>query len=58
MKTYILTEYERELIKAFLEEGTTSGQLRTLKKRAKAGLPRIELDLALVKKYLAAAGVA
>lgn len=57
MKTYILTELERKLIKAYLEKGTTSGQLRTLKKRAKEGLPQLEEDLALVKKYLIAAGV-
>lgn len=58
MKTYILTEKEREHIKAYLDCGDKNPQLRNIKHRAKMSLKQIEEDLALVKRYLAAAGVA
>ena len=57
MKTYILTEYERKLIKAYLAHGNKSPQLRTLKMRALENYRTLEEDLDLIKVFLREAGV-
>lgn len=57
MKTYILTENERSLIEAYLEKGTTSAQLRNLKKRAKESHEQLTDDLRLIYKFLMDMGV-
>ena len=57
MKTYILTEHERKLIKAYMAWGQKSPQLRTLKGRALENIRTLEEDLKLIKAYLRDTGV-
>lgn len=57
MKNYILTEYERGLIKEYLETGAKHPQLRNIKSRAIENHQQLMEDLRLILKYLMTQGV-
>ena len=58
MRTYILTHAEKRIIQMYLDREVTSNQTRNLKLRAKGSLRELAAEIALIKKFLAAAGVA
>lgn len=55
MREYILTDKERETVKALIERGLRLNGFRMLKYRALKALPQLREDLALIERFLEAA---
>jgi hypothetical protein len=53
MREYILTEREREVIRAFLKSGVTNDAVYLLRHRAKNAQAKLKEDLLLVEELLA-----
>lgn len=52
MRAYILSERERKIVKAFLEQDLNLDGFSMLKLRAKRAFPQLEEDIRLLKKLL------
>lgn len=52
MRTYILTDYDKKIIRAFLENDLNLNGFNVLKLRLTRALPRLEEDLALIRRFL------
>lgn len=52
MRTYILSENERKIIKTYLETGLNLNGFNVLRLRIKRSLPQLEEDLKLIKKFI------
>ena len=52
MRAYILSERERNIVKAFLEQDLNLDGYSMLKLRTKRALPRLEEDLKLLIQFL------
>ena len=52
MRAYILSERERKIVKAFLEQDLNLDGFSMLKLRAKRAFPLLEEDIRLLKKLL------
>jgi len=52
MRSYVLTEVEREIIKRYLKDGTHLDGWTTLKWRVEQFFPRLEEDMELVKGFI------